>query len=292
MNASIAEEASTPEIQYLSYSGYKCYIHCPLDYWHRYVNNTPYNIDPRESLFGSIIGKVFEWFYDRNMWQTADPTSAALSVQKEAILTIFAEDQFVPDPDGKDDELLRKIQRNLAYYVPLGVENIRKHKLLSTSTRTEVKLHITYKSNIHDFAIRMGGYADFIHGMEHPWIIDGKAGSKENVDNFQLIWYATQFYLRYHKAPERLGFLFWMSPDDPLQWVDYEEHDIRYCVKETYRVAQSIRLKMFDPKPSKKCPYCPFLGQCNSGSEYLEAMKMESKVRINTEESIFQMDDV
>lgn len=285
------EESSQPDVQYLSYSGWKTYQRCPLEYKFNYIDNLPYTSDPRESLFGSTIGKVFEWFYDRDLWKLPDPTAAALATTREALLAVLAKESFVPD-DGADMELLREIERNLAHYVPLGIENIRKYKLLSESTRTEFKLHITYKSNAHDFAIRMGGYADFIHGMKQPWILDGKSGSKSNVDTYQLIWYATQYYLRFHIAPVRLGFIFWLSPEEPLQWVDYEEHDIRHCVKQTYQAAQSIRLKMFDAKPSKRCKYCKYLSACEKGRTHIEAMDVEAKVRINPDESILQLDDL
>lgn len=278
------------EVQYLSYSGWKTYNDCPLQYKWKYEDKIPVERDPRESLFGSAIGKCFEWFYERNYWQSPDPTSLTLDTIKESLIYTLKHEGFVSRGE-EDRKLIQSIKNDMTEYIPYGVDNIRKHKLLSENTRVEFKLDTIYKSNKHDFAVKMGGRADFIHGMKTPWIIDGKGGSKENVDTFQLIWYATQHFLKFHVAPDRIGFLFWKSPSEPLQWVDYEEHDIRYCVKKTYETANNIRLKMFEPKTSKKCSFCPYQSNCEVGKEFVKSMDFGGKSRIDTQNSVLQIDD-
>jgi hypothetical protein len=283
--------------QYLSYSGLTIYEQCPLYYKLRYVdrNTVDRHTDPVGSFFGTAIGKVFEWFYEREMWKYPDVVDRALSTIRDAIVYTLEKAKTTDDfdalsatPDQKDQ--IRSLKKEMAEYIPKGVENIRKHKLLSEDTRTEFKLDVLYKHPSWEFPVKFGGRADFIHGIRTPHIIDGKAGAKENVDNFQLIWYATQHFLKFHMAPTRLGFVFWRSPDAFLTWVDYDEHQIRQCVQRTYSVARNIRLNMFDPKPSKKCTYCAYKGICPTGQEYIAAMPNESKARVGY--SILQIDDI
>jgi len=45
---------------YLSYSGRKSYLVCPLQYKYRYILKDKSRGDPRGSIFGSAIGRVFQ----------------------------------------------------------------------------------------------------------------------------------------------------------------------------------------------------------------------------------------
>ena len=101
--------------------------------------------------------------------------------------------------------------------------------------------------------------------------------------------YSTQHYLKFHVAPTRLAFIFWRSPDEFITWVDYDEHQIRRCVSQTYEAAKKIRLKMFNPKPSKKCSYCPYKGICKSGQDYLSSMVVEKPRAVS---DILFLDDI
>lgn len=283
---------SDPEsdVIYLSYSGWTMYDICPQQYKWKYIDGLPAETDVRTSLFGKAFGRVFELFYEREMWRKPDPVKEAMGVVFESIKYAFEDNKFVPDRN-LDVDFCRQLREDIIKYIPHGINIIRKYKLLSESTRTELKLDATYKSDKYDFSIRMGGRADFVHGMREPYILDGKGGSKANINNFQLIWYATQYYLKYHVAPARLGYIFWKYEDEPLVWVDYAEHDIRHCVKQVYQHAKSIRLKVFQPKPSNNCKLCGYKKTCKEGKNYLASMPIE-KGRVNITNSIFQIDDV
>lgn len=281
------------QYQYLSYSGWSMYETCPLQYKRRYIDLDRGVHDPRSSLFGKSIGRVFEYFYDRQMWKMHDPVSEALSVIKESIVYAFEDNKYFPDRNNVDDVLFCKnLKDELIQWIPNGVEIIRKHKLLSEHTKTELNLDTIYKSDKYDFPVKMGGRADFVHGMKEPWILDGKGGSKEWVDSSQLIWYATQHYLKFHVAPVRLGYIFWKYVDEPITWIDYDSSDIRYCVKQVYQAANNIRLKMFDPKPSSKCKICSYKTSCEVGKNYIDSMLSSSKPTVNSSESILQIDDL
>lgn len=281
------------EVIYLSYSGWSTYNTCPLQYKFKYVDNFPSLSDPRSSLFGKAFGRVFELFYAQEIWKHSDPVSELKKVVFDSIKYAFEDNKFVPDRNNDEDiSFCKKLKLEIDNLIPHAINIIRKYKLLSETTKVEFKLDTTYKSNKHDFAVKMGGRADFIHGIHNPWIMDGKCGSKECIDNFQLIWYATQHYLRFHVAPARLGYIFWKYIDDPIMWVDYEEHDIKYCVKQVYQHANSIKLKMFDPKPSPSCRLCGYKDRCEKGRDFIKSMPVDSKTRVSTTESIFQIDDM
>lgn len=274
---------------YLSYSGRKSYKTCPKQYEHRYVLKTVAVDDPRSSLFGSIIGKLFEWFYEKKFWAAPDPTKACLDAVEDAIDLVYGEENFTRAQDPGFTNLLRQ---ELLTYVPAGVDTIRKHGFLSVSSRAEEDLSVVYTSQKHDLSLKMGGRCDFVHGRDKLdiWILDGK-GSKHRekyVDAEQLIWYASQHYLKYHVAPTRLGFIFWKFPQDPVKWIDYTSDDIRKLVQDTFDVAKKIQLKVFGATPSGECHRCDYRESCDDGKKYLAKRRVENGGRI--ESSIFDLE--
>lgn len=275
---------------YLSYSGRKAYD-CPNQYHHRYVLKTQVLRDPRTSFFGSMIGKVFEWFYERSVWSGPDPDQVATSLIPEAVEYVLREEGFSRSQDSK---YVAGVEEELYDLVPKGVSSIRANRLLSPNSRAEVDLTVNYFSSKHDLTVRLGGRTDFVHyqSPEDVWILDGK-GSRHRekfVDTEQVIWYATQHYLKYHVAPSRLGFIYWRFPDDPVQWVEYGEQSVRDSLNHTFDVARRIRLKMFDPRPSSSCHMCDYRSFCPEGTRYLAERRVETGGRI--ESSVFDLDQV
>lgn len=262
---------------YLSYSGRKSYLTCPRQYHFRYVLKAPGRGDPRGSIFGSAIGRVFQWFYDRRLWAEKDPTAACLSVIDEAIESVFREAKFDPTSDHSFRSVVRQ---DMLKYVPAGVKTIQKLGLLTVNSRAEVDLSVLYGSEKYGMSVKMGGRADFVHSpdMRSVSIIDGKASKyrEKYVDSEQLIWYAVQHYIKYHVAPVRLGFLFWAFPDDPIKWIAYDSQAMRASVDKTFEVAKKIQLKMFDATPSGVCHRCDYKGQCEDGRKYLAHRKRET----------------
>lgn len=275
---------------YLSYSGRKAYD-CPSQYCHRYVLKTQVLRDPRTSFFGSMIGKVFEWFYERSVWTDPNPVRAASALIPEAVRFVLQDEDF---SRSQDPIYVANIEEELHELVPKNVEVIRTHKLLSPNSRAEIDLTVNYASRKHGMTIRLGGRTDFAHyhSPSDVWILDGK-GSRHRekyVDSEQVIWYATQHYLKYHVAPTRLGFLYWRFPDDPIQWIEYDERALRDSLDRTFDVAKRIRLKMFDPKPSPSCHKCDYRAHCPEGTRYLAERRVETGGRI--ESSVFDLDQV
>lgn len=272
---------------YLSYSGRRSYLLCPTQYKFQYIDHYDRITDPKQTMFGSVIGKVFEWFYSRKIWSEPDVKNSLLSLINPAIKLISEKEKF----DVNSDLIfMQSLRDELQYYITCGIDTIRNNKLLTPDSRAEVDLTIMYTRGI---TIKIGGRADFIHGdRNNTWIIDGK-GSKyrdKYLDSDQLIWYALQYYLKYHIAPTRLGFVFWKFPEDPIQWIDYDNNSLRASLNLTFEIAEKIRNREFGLKLSNACKFCGFHQYCSDGREYVKAMQVESVKYV--ENSIFDLEQL
>lgn len=275
---------------YLSYSGRKVYLTCPSMYKHRYILKTESKRDSSTALFGLIIGKVFEWFYERQIWSHENPVSATLALIRPATIQVFKDEKI----DNIDQKYLANVKQDVANAIPHGVEAIRVHRLISSNSRAELDMKLTYHSSKHDLSARLGGRADFVHyhSPTDVWILDGKGSRHRDkyVEAEQLIWYATQHYLKFRVAPNRLGFLYWRFPEDPIQWIDYNSQSIRDSLDLTFDVIKKIKLKVFNTKTSSDCGLCAYISKCKEGTEYVAERNVASGGRI--ESSIFDLDQI
>jgi len=271
---------------YLSYSGRKSYLDCPMQYKHKYVLHTDVIRDKRDSLLGQMIGKVFEWFYSKQTWNTSKPIDATSDLIKPAIGYVLDHEKF---NCSDDPELISNIESEMIKLVPLGVKTIYNNNLLADSY-SELKLDTNCVNG--DMKLRVGGRADFVHyhSRENFWILDGK-GSKyrdKYVDPDQLIYYSALHFLKHSVAPSRIGFIYWRFPDDPIDWVDYNEQSVRDNLNKTFDVAKRIKANLFDTKPSSNCRICDYKSECSEGETYLSEHKIQNCMKI--EESIFDLD--
>lgn len=264
---------------YLSYSGRKSYDTCPKQYEFRYILKAPSDKDQSGSFFGSIIGKLFEWFYERRLWSAPDPVAATLDLSEAAMSEVFRKEKW---DEATNPALCHQIRQDLRKYVPTTIDIIRKFSFLTPYTKAEVDLTVVYTSEKHGLTMKIGGRCDYVHShdMRDVWILDGKASQHKDkyVDPEQLIWYAVQYYLKYRVAPTRLGFVFFRFPEDPVKWIAYDEEAMRASVTHTFDVAKRIHLKMFDPTPSDECKLCDYKNLCPEGSKYLSSQKVHERI--------------
>jgi CRISPR/Cas system-associated exonuclease Cas4 (RecB family) len=272
---------------YLSYTGRKTYITCPQKYWFKYIRKHKVTDDPRKAIFGLVMGKIFEWFYNKKFWTSQNPERKCLESSDLAIDIVLDEKQF---NRSSHPDFIRDLRRDIRKFVPLAVKSIRGHKLLTKSSRSEVDLTIDYLKD--GMSIRMGGRADFIHGPKPVWIIDGKGSvhREKFLDSEQLIWYALLHYFKYHVTPTRLGFLHYRFPDDPIQWIMYDEQALRDTLNRTFSIATSILEGKFSPTPSGDCHRCEFCSVCLDGTRYLASRRVANGGRIGG--SIFNLENV
>lgn len=274
---------------YLSYSGRKSYLTCPRQYEFRYILKAQSDRNPRDSLFGSIIGKLFEWFYERRIWAEPDPLRTMLDLCEPAINHVFRSEKW--DEQG-DPPLSHTIRSDLRKYIPLSMEIIRKNELLTPYSKAELDLTVMYSSERHGLTLKIGGRADFVHSKDQRdvWLMDGKASQHRDkyVDAEQLIWYAVQHYLKNRVAPSRLGFFFYKFPDDPIKWISYDEDSMRASITQTFDVAKKIHLKVFPTTPSDECRLCDYRSLCDDGIKFMSNKKVEDRVT----ESIFDLEQI
>lgn len=274
---------------YISYSGRRTYLICPSRYEKRYKEERFKKAKAEDALFGQSIGLVFEWFYSRALWRSESPKKAIENILDEALASGCKEYDFDPNSDPR---FFKETKDEVLYYSIKGLEVIRKHRLLSPNSTAEDKLNVDYDDKPTGLKLRLGGRADFIHRFSPTdiWILDGK-GSKwrdKYMDSDQLIWYALLHYLKFGVAPTRLGYIFWKFPEDPIKWVEYDSNSLREMAHSTARVVKSMKLNVFNTKPSKECKLCDFKDECDDGKKYLEEMDVKSKIDVT--DSIFGFD--
>lgn len=273
---------------YLSYSGRKCYTTCPKKYEYRYILKEKDMSDPRSSMFGIAIGKVFEWFYNQRIWASHNCLDSIMDLIEPAIESTLKEKQFdsVADP-----VFVTSLRHDLRKFIPSGLDSIRSHRLLTICSRSEVDLTISYYNKDHNMMLRIGGRADFIHSASSSdvWIVDGKGSAYRDkyIDTDQVIWYAMQYFLKYHIAPTRLGFLYYRFPDDPIQWVAYDAQSIRDQINKTFEAVKQIKEKKFDPKPSRDCRLCGYNTKCADGIKYMSERRISPSI---IDSSVFSLE--
>lgn len=272
----------------ISYSAYKLYRSCPLAYKHRYILKSKSDHDPRDTMFGSIIGKLFEWFYQEKLYLRAHPVNALLELIPQAKDEVFINEGYVRGSDSSYESSLSDL---LQRFVPTGVEIIRTHRLLTPTTAAELDLSVVHQ--FKDYSVRLVGRADFVHYFESGCVIvDGKASKHRDryVDSTQLVWYALSHYLKYHVPVNQTAFLYWCFPDNPISYVKYDANDMRNLLSDIKSVSDRVRANEFESSVGDNCRRCAYRNQCNFGQEYLSAKRSENIVRIN--DSVFDVESI
>lgn len=197
-------------------------------YWHRYIAKTilPTPENKVNSLYGSVIGTIFELFYvDRVYLQQG--VQGILEARLDAVLDdVVARESkngavLWDDPKSnyKSREALRK---DVLKSIPRGIGIIRHHRLVGQPADAEVKLDSMIDGHM------IGGRADFIMRRVNPCgdlvILDGKGSRHRDkyVDPQQLWWYAMLYREQHKHTPDKLGFVFWrQEPETSLDWVPF-----------------------------------------------------------------------
>lgn len=270
---------------YLSYSGYKAYTSCPRMYWNQYINKTRLDEPDNRvnSLFGTIVGSLFEAFYRDRIWRLSGtaqklldqvPTHYQRAIQKESrdgAIRWKAEDKKANY--ASPEALLQDVQEA----VPRGLAIIRHHRLLGP-TQSEAEVRLDHRVGTYT----IGGRADFLIRRIAPYhdlvLLDGK-GSKwrdKYVDPRQLRWYAMLHRLKYGFAPDKLGFVFWrFEPEQALDWLPFTEAELTELQQGVLETMQRIEqdagqalLDLFPVSPGDRCKLCAYLPVCAEGQHF------------------------
>lgn len=275
---------------YLSYSGFKTFRSCQRSYYYRYLGNVVVDKPPNSvhMLYGDAIGKLFEKFFNCQMWKSSVPelelTNSIRSVVNQVLIqetrkgNVF--DWTVPGlkPGCRSVE---DVEEAIRKTVSQGVQIIKHHHLVGDVT-TEVVLDVDRKGH------RIGGRADFIIRRHSPFddllIVDGKGTRYRDkyVDVRQLRWYAMLYRLREKILPDLLGFLYWRcEPEASMDWykpVVAELDDLLRAVFETiHEIELSVQKidggadpnAVFWATPNSNCTRCNYSSLCSEGAKNL-----------------------
>jgi hypothetical protein len=276
---------------YLSYSGYKLYKSCPRAYYHRYLAKTenPERENKVNSLFGTVVGLLFEIFYAEKLWLThgivAQMQARAPGVLDQAIAREERSGSVTFTDPRSNYKSRETLLADILEAIPRGVGIIRRYRLLGKDAQAEVKLDIAYREHM------IGGRADFILTRIAPdsdnLLLEGK-GSKwreKYVDPVQLLWYAMLYEKHHGRLPDRLGFVFWRSePEAAMDWIDVDPEKIRELWDEVLQTMDAITvhwnsmerltsrgqlpllMEHFAAKPDRwGCKLCSYAAVCPEG---------------------------
>jgi len=296
---------------YISYSGFKLFSSCAYAFWHKYINKTEMD-EPEDkggSLYGSVIGIIFEEFYNEELWR--DPASVRDKLLRKVRPTVdkVIRDQTSPSWDGKcgiikwkgegkgqnprgmyadKEELIDDVRKSIAR----GIDSIKFGRFLGPYARAEVKLDQVVKGH------KIAGRADFIIRRIAPHkdliILDGK-GSKwggKYVDPRQLYWYGMLYQLQHGRLPDKLGFLYWrFTPPRSIDWVEFSQADTDQLLEDVLAALDSIEelsaripdldetdkmalaKGLFKPKANEdNCRFCEFAtpSRCTWGASVVQ----------------------
>lgn len=270
---------------YLSYSGYKTYTSCPLSYWHKYVAKTvPPEPDNRVgALYGSVVGTLFELFYNERIWAKSGSEAILLGKVDGVFADVMKREQAKGGTyNWKAPKLkyrsVEAVAQDVRDTVPRGLAIIRQHRLIGREAAAEVKLDAKIGDHL------LAGRADFVIRRVKPQedlvIMDGKGSAwrETYVDAKQLLWYA-MLYQKHHKMPpDQVGFVFWRcEPDAAVDWVPFTAEDLEELRASVLSAITDIQdgeskagsipdvREVFPSRPANQCKLCTFLGVCTDG---------------------------
>jgi hypothetical protein len=308
-------------MSYLSYSGWKKFKSCPLAYWHQYIEKTPIVDDRLNTIYGSLVGLMFEKLYNESLWQLGTKARYRMAEMAEPELEKLLVKETAPNKMGPGGLLKWKgsgpdknrngmyaskesLLKDVRETVERGIGFIKHHGLLSPRAAAEVKLDTRIEGH------KIAGRIDLLAYREAPYsdivIIDGKGtkyrGSSDSTDVSQLIWYAMLYRQHHKRLPDKVGFLYWRTPEnrpeEAVEWHEITEKavdDLRFdALMTVVRIDalqaklglildQPVVQKIFQPKPSKSsCRFCPYGKSkqlCLTGVEFLQAEAKAARSR-------------
>lgn len=298
---------------YLSYTGYKVGHGCPKAYWYQYIDKPvlPKPENRVNSLYGTTVGYLFEWFYNEKVWKTSGVErqlnervqvaylKAVAKEQRDGLIRWKTEDKKANY--ASPDEMLADVRET----IPRGIRIIRHHRLLGENATAEVRLNQDVRGHT------IGGRCDFLMrriGPHHDLILlDGK-GSKYRgmyTDSLQLKWYGMLHRLQFKHLPDRLGFVFWRAePHDKagketgksVEWVDCSSNEIDELQEHVLRTMSEIEVGMakvvsnpasqpeaFPARPGDACRFCAYFQLCTEGKKF-DSLKVPEHVGSGVED--------
>lgn len=258
---------------YLSYSGYQNAEGCRYRYWHSYIAHTPppKPEDRLGSVYGTVVGRLFETFYANEMWRRPG-SSNALTAMAGTVVDAVLDEEVKPkkgraggvivwrreDVPGSEkalyasrEELISDVQAA----IPRGLATIKAYRFLGRNAKAELKLDTDIEGH------RVGGRADFVMTRIPPHgdlvIVDGKGSRRRGryADELQLRWYSMLFNERYGRLPDRTAFVYWhFDPPSNVDWCTVNPTDVDKLKGKVVKVIKDLDASSTKVGSSKSLP--------------------------------------
>jgi len=250
-------------LKHLSWSGYSLYKKCPEAFRLQYVDKkiVPYNA--YHSIGGKTVQKVFELFYNNEIWRRGSETQKTL---EEILIKEYNQICSEETIDWNATESVLSKEALLESLHPLiasTLKLIKDQKLLGKYSRSEVKIQAWLdKVLIH-------GIADFVIQKDSErMILDGKLTRHRNkyLKRDQLVWYVMLYYLQHQIFIDKTAWIYYTFGE--LEWVSVSIEDVKRLYEDLKISIKSIKKREFVPVPSPdNCHLCDFKSVCHAGQQ-------------------------
>lgn len=259
---------STPRREFwLSYSSFKLYNECPKHYRLRKIDKVdpPVPDSKHNAIVGSVVGRVYEDFYNLEIWRKGAKTSEALLELVPKYFYEYLDAEYVDWDSVKNPYTRQDILDKCEEMVPKVLTGIKEHGLLGPYARSEVKLRAHLTKNFFMF-----GRADFLIRKSDGTILllDGKASKhrEKYVDPDQLYFYALAFKIVHGRLPDRVGFFYLDFADQgdvAMDWLEITPEELAAFKTKVLDTFTAIQRKHFQATPSSTaCRYCEYATMC------------------------------
>lgn len=252
---------------WLSWSGFDTYQQCPKKYKLTRVDKaTPPEPDSRHNaIVGSVVQRVYEDFYNEELWRSGRETSKILLERTPKYFYDYLDKEYVDFSHVTCRFTQIEALDRCLEMVPKVLEGIKREGLLGPYARSEVQLKAHLQGSYHLF-----GIADFIIRKKNGEIllVDGKASRhrEKYVDKKQLTFYALLFYLLHRRLPDKIGFFFYHFADDPekaFDWYVPTREEVAALRQELVDTFGKVQRLWFRATPSSNaCQFCPWQAVC------------------------------
>ena len=274
---------------YLSYSGFALYQNCRRAYYYRYLSDAkPPAPNCVHMLYGDVVGKLFEKFYQDRLWQNKLVVMTMLDLVQSVLNKVIIQERKKGGTfDWQEPGLkpgtrsLEEVEEEIRETIPRGIRSIKHHRLGGIEADAEVVLDEVVEGH------KIGGRADFIIRRVRPHndlvIVDGKGSRwrEKYTDNRQLRWYAMLYWLKHGVIPDRLGFLYWrFEPEKSMDWSEVTKNQLEALLEAVLETIKEIEVSkrkirrvspetVFWATPGSNCKLCNYQVLCTEGSRAL-----------------------
>lgn len=252
---------------WLSWSGYDTYRKCPKKYRLTRVEKLP-PPEPESkhnALVGSVVQRVFEAFYNEELWRMGKDTGAHLLERVAQYFHEYLDTEYVDFNHITCKFTALDALQSCQEMVPKVLGGIKRHRLLGPYAKSEVTLKARLHDNYHLF-----GKLDFVIRQADGTVLllDGKASKHRDkyVDEGQLYFYALLFYLNHGKYPDKVGIYYYHFADDAekaFDWYAPDPEKIQALQADLISAFKAIESSAFKAAPkSSHCQWCPWQNVC------------------------------